>query len=184
MIDLSSNGIHFLPDKEKLENLKKVEYFNFHKNLLVGWRQLENLTCLTNLRHMTLQGNPCAKIKGYRQFLVDSLPHLRSLDEFIVMDYERKDLADAFAPDVIKKQKLLQLNRFRPFNPDTTSWRSTRFIIQQQPPISPPVKEESKEKIPTQNSPLSKAKSKQNKTDVTVIEDQLDPLIETTVVAN
>ena len=68
MIDLSSNGIHFLPDKEKLENLKKVEYFNFHKNLLVGWRQLENLTCLTNLRHMTLQGNPCAKIKGYRQF--------------------------------------------------------------------------------------------------------------------
>lgn len=74
-----------------------------HKNLLVGWRQLEKLTALKKLRHMTLQGNPCAKIKGYRKFLVDSLPHLRSLDEFIVMDFERSDIASMFPPENMKK---------------------------------------------------------------------------------
>ena len=55
---------------------------------------------------MTLQGNPCAKIKGYRQFLVDNMPQLRSLDEFIVMDFEREDIATIYPVENIKKGKL------------------------------------------------------------------------------
>ena len=55
---------------------------------------------------MTLQGNPCAKIKGYRQYLVDNMPQLRSLDEFIVMDFERKDIASMYPPENILKNKL------------------------------------------------------------------------------
>ena len=78
---------------------------------------------------MTLQGNPCAKIKGYRQFLVDNMPQLRSLDEFIVMDFERQDIATLYPPENIKKNKLVELNRFRPFNKETTSWRSTPFAM-------------------------------------------------------
>ena len=77
-----------------------------------------------------MQGNPCAKIKGYRQFLVDNMPQLRSLDEFIVMDFERKDIAKLYPPEALKTTKLQELNRFRPFNPETTSWRATPFVIQ------------------------------------------------------
>ena len=50
------------------------------------------MTCLKKLRHVTLQGNPSAKILGYRQFLIDNLPQLRALDDYIVMDFERKDI--------------------------------------------------------------------------------------------
>jgi Leucine-rich repeat (LRR) protein len=37
-VDLSSNGIHFLPDRDKMAELKNLEYLQLHKNLLVGWR--------------------------------------------------------------------------------------------------------------------------------------------------
>ena len=37
-VDLSSNGIHFLPEEDKLAKLVKLEYLQLHKNLLVGWR--------------------------------------------------------------------------------------------------------------------------------------------------
>ena len=53
-----------------------------------------------------MQGNPCAKIKGYREFLVDNMPQLRSLDEFIVMDFERKDIAKLYPPEALKTAKL------------------------------------------------------------------------------
>jgi len=43
------------------------------------------------------------------------MPQLRSLDEFIVMDFERKDIATMYPPENIKKHKLMELHRFRPF---------------------------------------------------------------------
>jgi hypothetical protein len=63
-----------------------------HSNQLVGWRQIELLTSLKHLRHLTLQGNPCSKVQGYRKFLIESMPELRCLDEFIVGDFERADM--------------------------------------------------------------------------------------------
>jgi hypothetical protein len=71
------------------------------------------------------------------------MPHLRSLDEFIVMDFERKDIKMMFPPENIKRSKLLELNRFRPFNKLTTSWRSTPYTI----PVPKPPKNE--DEIPT-----------------------------------
>jgi len=57
------------------------------------------------------------------------MPQLQSLDEFIVMDFERKDIKQMFPPENLKKDKLRELNRFRPFNEEHTSWRSTAFVI-------------------------------------------------------
>ena len=37
-VDLSSNGIHFLPEAAKLRRLSKLESLLLHKNLIVGWR--------------------------------------------------------------------------------------------------------------------------------------------------
>ena len=45
-LDLSYNGIHFLPEREEMIRLIKLEFLFLHQNMLVGWRQLENVTCL------------------------------------------------------------------------------------------------------------------------------------------
>ena len=42
-VDLSSNGIHFLPDIDKMKRLSKLESLLLHKNLITGYRELENL---------------------------------------------------------------------------------------------------------------------------------------------
>lgn len=97
-VDLSSNEITFLPDVEYLQDLKQIEYLQLHNNLLISRLQLKNLTCFPVLHHLTLQGNPCSKLKEYRQLMVDSMPQLQSLDEFIVMDFERKDIKQMFPP--------------------------------------------------------------------------------------
>ena len=73
-VDLSSNGIHFLPDEDRLLRLDKLESLLLHKNLIVGWGQLELLAGLKRLQDLTLHGNPCAKLKGYRQFMADNMP--------------------------------------------------------------------------------------------------------------
>lgn len=45
------------------------------------------------------------------------------------MDYERQDIAKMFPPENLSKQKLIELNRFRPFNKTYNYWASTKFII-------------------------------------------------------
>ena len=85
-----------------------------HKNLLVGWTGINKLTTMKRLKLVTLQGNPCAKIVGYRNFMADNLPQLLCLDKFIVMDFERKAMADIFPSESMTKKRLQQLDRFRP----------------------------------------------------------------------
>ena len=36
-VDLSKNGIHYLPDEDKMLQLGKLESLLMHKNLIVGW---------------------------------------------------------------------------------------------------------------------------------------------------
>ena len=103
-----------------------------------------------------MQGNPCAKIKGYRKFLVDNLPQLRSLDEFIVMDFERTDIAKMFPPENIKRHKLAELHRFRPFNKETTSWRSSRYELLN--PIEPECASPASPKTPKRKSIVKREK--------------------------
>ena len=97
--------------------------------MLVGWRQLENVICLQKLSHLTLHGNPSAKIKGCRQFLIESMPHLRCLDEYIIMDFERKDIADLYPPNSWKGARVEELKRFRPFNKETNSWPGMQYNL-------------------------------------------------------
>ena len=54
VLDLSSNGVHFLPDKEHFARLGKLAYLMLHKNEIVGSKQLKNLMVLKSLRHLTL----------------------------------------------------------------------------------------------------------------------------------
>ena len=61
--------------------------------------------------------------------MADNMPQLRSLDKFIVMDFERTIMAKLYPTKNIKKSKLMQLYRFRPFNKETTSWQSRKFLL-------------------------------------------------------
>lgn len=54
VLDLSSNGVHFLPDEEYFAELSNLSYLMLHKNEIVGSKQLKNLMCLKQLRHLTL----------------------------------------------------------------------------------------------------------------------------------
>ena len=126
-LDLSNNGIHFLPEAYQLQRLEKLEFLLLHQNQLVGWRQIELLTCLNHLRHLTLHGNPCAKVIGYRKFLISCMPELRCLDEFIVGDFERPDMQTMYPASTFRGDKLRQLKRFRPHNPQTQSYQSQPF---------------------------------------------------------
>ena len=127
-VDLSRNSIHFLPDKEYLSELKNLQILHFRKNQIAGFWQLKNLACLQELRYLSVEGNPCSKIKGCRQLLIEIIPSLHAVDSFIVLDFERKDIASAFPKENVKKKRLLELNRFRPFNKDYNYWRPAKFF--------------------------------------------------------
>jgi len=77
---------------------------------------------LKGLKHLTLHGNPCSKMAGYRKHLIDMLPNLFCLDEFIVFDFERSSMAARYPKNLFKGEKLAQLKYFRPYSEAYTSW--------------------------------------------------------------
>ncbi|XP_065175036.1 dynein axonemal assembly factor 11-like isoform X2 [Sycon ciliatum] len=87
---------------ENVQRLKKLEYLNLALNNvklienLAGCESLNKLdltvnfiselTCVEslkdnyNLRELFLTGNPCSRFEGYRQFVIATLPQLKTLD--------------------------------------------------------------------------------------------------------
>ena len=47
------------------------------------------MTSLPEILHITLFSNPVCSIPGYRHFIVNSLPGLKALDNFVITDEER-----------------------------------------------------------------------------------------------
>jgi hypothetical protein len=97
----------------------------------VGWRQIDNLCSIKQLRHLTLHGNPCSKIHGYRKAVVEKLPGLLCLDEFIVLDFERADIGDLYPKESFRGARKAQLKRFKPYNFETSGWKTYG------PPVDP-----------------------------------------------
>lgn len=89
-LDISNNGIHFLPSQEKFDALQNLQFLLLDHNEIVGWHQLEILMRIKTLRLLTIDHNPCTKIEGYRQFIVSNMANLWCLDGMIVMDFERQ----------------------------------------------------------------------------------------------
>jgi hypothetical protein len=71
---------------------------------------------MRNLRHLTLHGNPCSKITGFRKHIIENIPTLYCLDEYIVSDFERKDMMDLYPKSIFNKEKMAEFKRFRPYN--------------------------------------------------------------------
>jgi hypothetical protein len=45
---------------------------------------------------LTMMGNPCAKIPGYRSYIIDTRPSIWALDELVVQDFERQEAASMY----------------------------------------------------------------------------------------
>ena len=95
------------------EYLQKLDLtVNFVGDLL----SIESLKCNGHLRELYLTGNPCTDYEGYREFVVATLPQLKTLDgkdvtksERILANQRLKELRDVIA----EQQKVHEEKRER-----------------------------------------------------------------------
>ena len=90
-VNLSFNSIILLPPKENLLGLKSLRLFFLDHNNIQKWRNLESLTAIQSLYHLTLLNNPIVQTPGYRHYMVTKIPGLKALDDYIITDEERMD---------------------------------------------------------------------------------------------
>ncbi|XP_039264780.2 leucine-rich repeat-containing protein 51-like [Styela clava] len=77
-IDLSFNDLSCITGLlDKLKNLKRLY---LHGNTIDKIQEVNKLAVLPDLKSLTLHGNPIESEKGYRQFVLSTLPSLKTLD--------------------------------------------------------------------------------------------------------
>lgn len=85
-LNLAVNSITKIEGLESNEMLQKLDLtVNYVTDLL----SVENLKSNYNLRELSLLGNPVTRIKGYRLFVVGTLPQLQLLDSEEITKTER-----------------------------------------------------------------------------------------------
>lgn len=88
-IDLSDNSITSLPPAKVFAGLTQLKFLYLHNNNISNWSDIQSLTSLPTIMHLTLFSNPVCSIPGYRHFLVNSISSLLALDNFVITDEER-----------------------------------------------------------------------------------------------
>ncbi|XP_049958762.1 dynein axonemal assembly factor 11 isoform X1 [Schistocerca serialis cubense] len=103
-LNLALNNIELIENLEACESLQKLD---LTLNFIGQLQTVESLKNNIHLHTLYLTGNPCTDYKGYRQFVVASLPQLRQLDG---TDIERSEriLAVQVYKNVKKSIKLDQ----------------------------------------------------------------------------
>nr|XP_060627294.1 leucine-rich repeat-containing protein 51 isoform X2 [Anolis sagrei ordinatus] len=77
-IDLSFND---LPNIDPvLTTYYNLHNLNLHGNSIQSLSEVDKLAVLPHLRSLTLHGNPIEEEKGYRSYVVSTLPNLKSFD--------------------------------------------------------------------------------------------------------
>ncbi|XP_077197242.1 leucine-rich repeat-containing protein 51 isoform X2 [Paroedura picta] len=77
-IDLSFNDLPIIdPVLTTYYNLRTL---NLHGNSIHELSEVDKLAVLPHLRSLTLHGNPIEEEKGYRSYVVSTLPNLKSFD--------------------------------------------------------------------------------------------------------
>ncbi|XP_058807068.1 leucine-rich repeat-containing protein 51-like [Phymastichus coffea] len=87
-LDLAYNRIGDLDDE--LLKFKNLTILYLHGNLLSDMKSIVKLRSLTNLRNLTLHGNPIEQMPAYRRYIVAILPWITNLDFSPVIDTEKK----------------------------------------------------------------------------------------------
>lgn len=102
-LDISCNQIKKLPSAVVFEELRNLKVLYLHDNLLSLYEDLATVKRALSLVHLTLSRNPVTQIAGYRSQLVNQVPHLKALDDFIVTDEER---TESNSPNVVRFRAL------------------------------------------------------------------------------
>lgn len=72
-IDLSDNMIESLPPAQVFAQMRSLQFLFLHNNALQKWQDLQALTHLPQIIHITLFNNPVCQIPGYRSFIVNQI---------------------------------------------------------------------------------------------------------------
>ena len=76
-LNLAINNIEIIENLEGLESLRKLD---LTLNFIGELTSVEQLQGNYNLRELLLTGNPCTDYQGYRNYVINVLPQLESLD--------------------------------------------------------------------------------------------------------
>lgn len=116
-IDLTDNDVRYLGNFPRMLRLRNLTFSNnlisridphIHKqlpyleslvltnNAVTDFQELAHLRRLRYLRYLCLMGNPIARDKHYREFIVWCMPHLRVLDYRRITERERAVARKAF----------------------------------------------------------------------------------------
>ena len=85
-LNLALNNISVI---EGLEGCEKLNKLDLTCNFIVDLVSVQSLEVNERLRELTLMGNPCDKFDGYREFVIATLPQLKSLDSKDITPTER-----------------------------------------------------------------------------------------------
>ena len=58
-LDISDNGLKVLPESNAFKELVSLEIFYLHNNYIERWDDIKSLCYIPNVKHLTLQNNPC-----------------------------------------------------------------------------------------------------------------------------
>ncbi|XP_020379800.1 leucine rich repeat containing 51 isoform X1 [Rhincodon typus] len=86
-IDLSFNS--FPSIDPVLIQCTKLQILNLHGNQISELYEVDKLASLPHLRSLTLHGNPLELVKGYRSYVVGTVPQLKSLDYSTITKQDR-----------------------------------------------------------------------------------------------
>ncbi|XP_034971776.1 leucine-rich repeat-containing protein 51 isoform X2 [Zootoca vivipara] len=77
-IDLSFNDLPIIDPV--LTSFYNLRHLNLHGNAIQQLSEVDKLAVLPHLRNLTLHGNPVEEEKGYRSYVLSTLPNLKSFD--------------------------------------------------------------------------------------------------------
>ena len=84
---MSSNLLFF----QVILQYPKIKILYLHSNDIKKLSEIDKLAALPELRKITLHGNPIEDLQGYRQYVISTLPRLKTLDFVAVTNQDRSD---------------------------------------------------------------------------------------------
>jgi len=72
-LNLSHNKLKALPASTVFAGLRNLKFLYLHNNGISTWDDIQLLTALPTIMHITLMNNPVSAILGYRYFLARSV---------------------------------------------------------------------------------------------------------------
>lgn len=89
VLNVAHNALAQLPGADFWRRFVHLRLCFLAHNRLQHWRDMDGLeACSPALRWLTLHGNPIMALTNARAFVVNKLPLLRALDDFVVTDQE------------------------------------------------------------------------------------------------